>query len=140
VISRSTFDLQAVLDTLAKSATKLCQGDNAYFFLREGDAYRLASNYGFTQEYVDFLKQHTISPGRDTLVARVALAAIAAVVAVRLPIVAVAAVAAVEAGSTVVTTVVAAAVSTSGNSAVAPASLRLRLIDAQLYTTRRYLR
>ena len=73
VISRSTFDLQAVLDTLAKSATKLCQGDNAYFFLREGDAYRLASNYGFTQEYVDFLKQHTISPGRDTLVARVAL-------------------------------------------------------------------
>jgi hypothetical protein len=28
----------SLLDTLAKSATKLCQGDNAYFFLREGDA------------------------------------------------------------------------------------------------------
>src|SRR6516165_2919136 len=43
-------------------------------------------------------------------------------------------------GSTVVTTVVAAAVSASGNSAVAPVSDGLRLIDAQLYTTRRYLR
>jgi GAF domain-containing protein len=73
VISRSTFDLQAVLDTLAQSATELCQGDNAYFFLREGEVYRLASNYGFTQEYVDFLKQRAISPGRDSLVARVAL-------------------------------------------------------------------
>jgi two-component system, NtrC family, sensor kinase len=73
VISRSTFDLQAVLDTLAQSATELCQGDNAYFFLREGEVYRLASNYGFTQDYVDFLKQRAISPGRESLVARVAL-------------------------------------------------------------------
>ena len=76
VISRSTFDLQTVLDTLVESATRLCQADNAHIFLRQGEAYLLASACGFSDEYSDFLRQNPILPGdrsRAGLVARVAL-------------------------------------------------------------------
>src|SRR5262249_45453762 len=75
VISRSTFDLQTVLDTLVEFATRLCQGDTASIYLRDGktDVYRLASNIGFTPELRAFLKQRAISLGRDTLTGRTVL-------------------------------------------------------------------
>jgi GAF domain-containing protein len=73
VISRSTFDLQTVLDTLLKSAARLCQADHSFIFLREGDAYRCASGSGDVPEWIDYLKQQTILPGRGTIAARTAL-------------------------------------------------------------------
>ena len=52
VISRSTFDLNAVLDTLVESAARLCAADNGAIMMREEDVYRIRASYGFAREAV----------------------------------------------------------------------------------------
>jgi signal transduction protein with GAF and PtsI domain len=73
VISRSTFNIQGVLNTLVFSAASLCQAENVQIFLRDGDVYRLEAYNGFSPEYQEYVRQHPIRPGRGTLVARTAL-------------------------------------------------------------------
>ena len=66
VISRSTFDLQTVLDTLLHSAARLCDADQGTITQRKGDTFYRSVSYGFPPAFAEFVKDRPVEPGRDT--------------------------------------------------------------------------
>ena len=70
VISRSTFDLQTVLDTLATSAAQLCEADQSSIRRRVGDAYPVAATYGFSPQQREHLERYSMKPDRGSIFGR----------------------------------------------------------------------
>ena len=73
VISRSTFDLQVVLDTLVDSAALLCRADIAVIRLAKDGAYHHLASRGFTPEQKDYMKRHPWKPDRGSIGGRAVL-------------------------------------------------------------------
>jgi signal transduction histidine kinase len=70
VISRSTFDLQAVLDTLVESAARLCEADMVALARPKGATYHFEAMFGASPEYKDFVTTHPAAIDRGTAVGR----------------------------------------------------------------------
>ena len=73
VISRSTFDLQPVLDALVETAARLCQADVASITNRDGEVYRVSANFAYSPELQVATREQVLKPGRDSISGRAVL-------------------------------------------------------------------
>src|SRR5262249_53832338 len=73
VIGRSTFDLQAVFETLAENAVKLCEAGHATIFRFDGHLLRAVVTRDLTPAQREFVERNPIAPGRESGAGRAAL-------------------------------------------------------------------
>src|SRR5262249_13393528 len=73
VISRSTFELQPVLDTLIESATRLCAAEEGLIFRSDGELYPLAADYNAPAGLRAGAYRRPRRPGDGSVVGRVAV-------------------------------------------------------------------
>ncbi len=73
LISRSTFDLQPVLETLLQNATRLAGAEGGLIARFEGEVFRFVAEYGTSPEFAEYWRQNVIRPGRGGAIARAAL-------------------------------------------------------------------
>ena len=73
VISRSAFDLQAVLNTLTESAARLCNADMASISRQYETHFQHVTNYNFAPDWVDYTRSFRMAAGRGSIVGRALL-------------------------------------------------------------------
>jgi GAF domain-containing protein/CheY-like chemotaxis protein/anti-sigma regulatory factor (Ser/Thr protein kinase) len=73
VISRSTFDLQPVLESLLESSVRLCSADKGFIYRQDGDVYGMAAAYGEDPEFVEVVRRNPHRPGRQSATGRALL-------------------------------------------------------------------
>jgi two-component system NtrC family sensor kinase len=76
VISRSTFDLQPVLDTLVETAVGLCNADMACIVTRDGDVYQAVAEYAVSPQWSAITRSRTWRPGDANVVGRTLLSGV----------------------------------------------------------------
>src|SRR6516162_2801697 len=70
-ISRSSVDLETVLDTLAETVARLCRAEQTAMYRRRDDNYHLVASRGYSEEEKEFFLAHPPTPDRGTLSGRV---------------------------------------------------------------------
>ena len=71
VISRSTFDLQPLLESLVEQAVRLCCAERGLIYRQDGDVYRVAASYGHTDEFLEkVVKRNPIRQDRSSATGR----------------------------------------------------------------------
>jgi signal transduction histidine kinase len=73
VISRSTFDLQTVLNTLVESASVLCEADMAAIVRPTPEGLRHVASYGYSPEYQQYMERTPVPLGRGSVSGRTVL-------------------------------------------------------------------
>ena len=73
VISRSTFDLQTVLQALVEAAARLCEADQGTIAREQGGVYKRAATYGFSEQFNELVRDLPVKPERGSATGRALL-------------------------------------------------------------------